>query len=56
MYYFLNTASVILGVLVILVCLIDDIPEPYRKLTIYTMPIILIVNYFSLIEIQKYRG
>lgn len=54
-YEFLNEASIVLGIIVMVVCIFSDIPKPYKNLTLITMPMILIVNYYSLMEIQRHR-
>ncbi len=54
-YLFLSDASIILGILVMITCIFSDIPNPYRTLTLITMPMILAVNYYSLMEIEKRR-
>jgi len=54
-YQFISDASVILGIIVMITCVFSDIPSPYRMLTLITMPMILAVNYYSLMEIEKRR-
>lgn len=54
-YQFISDASIILGILVMITCVFSDIPSPYRMLTLVTMPMILVVNYYSLMEIEKRR-
>ncbi len=54
-YQFISDASIILGILAMIVCIFSDIPEPYRKLTLVTLPMILAVNYYSLMEIEAKR-
>ena len=55
-YQFISDASVILGIIVMITCIFSDIPSPYRMLTLVTMPMILAVNYYSLMEIEKRRN
>lgn len=54
-YQFISDASIILCILVMITFVFSDIPSPYRMLTLITMPMILAVNYYSLMEIQKRR-
>jgi len=52
---YLSDASVILGIIAIIVCLFGDVLEPFRTVTIITMPIILIVNYYALMELEAHK-
>jgi len=54
-YQFISDASVILGIIVMITCVFSDIPSPYRMLTLIIVPMILAVNYYSLMEIEKRR-
>lgn len=54
-YKFISYASVVLGIIAMVVCLVADIPEPYKLLTLIMMPIILIVNHWSLLIIQSHK-
>lgn len=54
-YQFINDASIVLGIIVMITCVFSDIPDPYKTLTFITMPMILIVNYYSLMEIERRR-
>ena len=56
MFQFLSDVSIILGVIAMIVCVFFDIPSPYRMLTIVMMPMILAVNYYSLMEIKARRA
>jgi hypothetical protein len=51
----LNQIVVVLGILVLAVCLFGDIPEPHKSLYIYVMPIIMVLHYLCVEEIEKSR-
>lgn len=48
----LNQACFVVGILIIIVCLVFDIPAPYRKSTLIMIPILLLINYFCTNEIS----
>lgn len=50
---YLNNASIILGILTLLVCLYGDIPEPHKSLWIIALPIMLVINYVCLQWLTK---
>lgn len=54
-YYYLSNASIVLGVIAIIMCLFSDIQEPLRTVIIISMPIILMVNHCSLIAIENFH-
>ena len=51
---FIHNASLILGVIVILVCLYDGgFPAKYKTITLFMIPAILITNYYCLIYLAE---
>ena len=54
-YMYLNYASIILGIIAMAACVFGDVPEPHRTLVLYMMPVMLIVNYLSLAEIESIK-
>jgi hypothetical protein len=47
-YVELNKASVIMGIIVIILCIFDLIPKEFSRVLLYLMPLLLIVNYAAL--------
>jgi hypothetical protein len=52
-YQYLNYASIILGLMVIILCLYGDVPQTYSSLLLWMMPVLIIVNYYSLNWLAK---
>ena len=52
---YLSNASIVLGIIAIIACLYGDVPEPYRTVTIISIPMILLVNYCTLMELETYK-
>lgn len=55
-YTYISNVGIILGIIVIMTCLFGDIPNPHKFLILIIMPIIVIVNYYSLMEIECYKN
>ena len=54
-HVYLSNASIVLGIIAILTCLLGDVPEPFSTITIVIIPMILIVNYYTLMELEYYK-
>lgn len=52
-YVALNKASIIMGIIVIIICVLDLIPAEFSKTLLYLMPLLLIVNYAALHLLYK---
>ncbi len=46
---YLNYASVILGIIVMILCLLGDVPKNYATCIFLMMPLLVTVNYISLV-------
>ena len=51
--YFLNQVSVILGIIAMIACVYGNIPPAYAKVVLWSMPIMILTNYFALTWIPK---
>ena len=54
-HLYLTEASIVLGIIAVITCLFGDVPEPHRTVTIVSIPLILMVNYCTLMELENYK-
>jgi hypothetical protein len=46
---YLNDASIILGIIVIMACLFGKVPKPFSTMIMIIIPILIAANYISLV-------
>lgn len=54
-YEYLNTASVILGLIGIIACWYGDVPKPYDKVVLWMLPGLIVFNYWALNWLSENR-
>lgn len=52
-YISLNKASIVMGIIVIIICVLDLIPNEFSKPLLYLMPLLLVINYAALYLLCK---
>jgi hypothetical protein len=55
-YAYMNDTSIILGIIGLLVCLYGDIPKPYGRLLVWTLPALVLFNYWTLNWLSEKRS
>lgn len=55
-HVFMNQASICLGVILLIILLTCEIPEPYGKIWVWLIPAMLLANYFSLIWLSDKKN
>lgn len=55
-YVSLNQASIVMGIIVIILCFTDWIPKEFATPLLYCMPLLLFVNYAALYLLCKKPG